>query len=71
MIPEDDRTTYSCSHFNPKHISSSVDKFKYLLPYDTLVGGVFAISKEQYRKLNGYSNNYWGWGAEGKIYFIR
>ncbi len=67
MIPEDDRTMYSCPHHNPRHLSAAVDKFEYILPYDYLVGGVFAISKEHYRKLNGYSNTYWGWGAEGGV----
>lgn len=34
------------------------------LPYNYLVGGVFAISKEHLIQVNGYSNLYWGWGAE-------
>ena len=34
------------------------------LPYSYLVGGVFAISKDHLIQVNGYSNLYWGWGAE-------
>lgn len=34
------------------------------LPYNYLVGGVFAISKDHLIQVNGYSNLYWGWGAE-------
>jgi predicted glycosyltransferase involved in capsule biosynthesis len=30
----------------------------------TLVGGVFSIKRDQFLKVNGYSNLYWGWGAE-------
>lgn len=30
--------------------------------YYNLVGGVFALSAEQLKKTNGYSNLYWGWG---------
>ena len=71
MVPEDDRILYSCytSHQNSKHLSVGVDKFKYILPYEYLGGGVFAIKKEYYRAVNGYSNLYWGWGGEGKYNF--
>lgn len=66
LVPEDDRIPYSCPPF-PRHLSAAIDKFDYKLPYDYLVGGVFAISKNHYKLTNGYSNIYWGWGAEGKL----
>lgn len=47
-------------------MSPAVDKFNYILPYHYLVGGVLSLKKEIYSKINGYSNMYWGWGAEGK-----
>jgi hypothetical protein len=31
--------------------------------YNHLVGGVLALSKEQFIKVNGWSNLYWGWGV--------
>jgi hypothetical protein len=31
-----------------------------------LIGGVIIFSKEHFTKVNGYSNEYWGWG----IYFL-
>ena len=40
----------------PKHLSSQIDKFDYVLPYFYLVGGVLAIRPHSYRKANGYSN---------------
>jgi hypothetical protein len=58
LLPEDDRNIYSCS-IRPKHLSVSIDKFEYRLPYDYLVGGVFTIKSSQYRDINGYSNSYW------------
>lgn len=67
LVPEDDRTFYSCHSTFPRHLSVGVDKFNYILPYDYLVGGVFAITREHYRIINGYSNTYWGWGAEGNF----
>jgi len=63
LIPEDDRNLYSCPS-QPRHMSVAVDKFNYGLPYKALFGGVTAILAKQFRQLNGYSNQFWGWGAE-------
>jgi hypothetical protein len=30
--------------------------------YDTFLGAVMLFNKEDYLKLNGFSNGYWGWG---------
>jgi len=32
--------------------------------YATFFGGVVLFPKEQFRRINGYSNGYWGWGFE-------
>ncbi|XP_052807475.1 beta-1,4-N-acetylgalactosaminyltransferase bre-4-like [Mya arenaria] len=63
LIPEDDRITYLCDD-RPKHMSPSVDVLKYMLLYQCLVGGVIAFPPAHFIALNGYSNLYWGWGAE-------
>ncbi|KAG8143272.1 putative Beta-14-galactosyltransferase 3-like protein [Naja naja] len=63
LIPEDDRNIYTCDLF-PKHVAVAMDKFGYKLPYKTYFGGVSALSPEQYMKMNGFPNNYWGWGGE-------
>ena len=34
------------------------------LAYQELVGGVLNMRTEHFQRLNGYSNLYWGWGAE-------
>ncbi|NP_001016664.1 beta-1,4-galactosyltransferase 1 [Xenopus tropicalis] len=63
LIPMDDRNTYRC--FNqPRHLSAAMDKFGFGLPYNQFFGGVSALSKEQFLKINGFPNNYWGWGGE-------
>ena len=41
-----------------------MDKYKYKLHYHTHFGGATAFSKDDYIGANGYSNVYWGWGAE-------
>ncbi|BFZ25366.1 hypothetical protein BsWGS_28405 [Bradybaena similaris] len=63
LVPENDRNMYSCTE-QPKHMSIGIDKFQYILPYDGLVGGVLMFKTEQFVLVNGYSNMYWGWGAE-------
>ncbi|KAI6178792.1 Beta-1,4-N-acetylgalactosaminyltransferase bre-4 [Aphelenchoides besseyi] len=63
LLPEDDRNLYSCPE-KPRHMSVAVDKFNYKLPYATIFGGVSALTKQQYLKMNGFSNDYWGWGGE-------
>ncbi|XP_078391568.1 beta-1,4-galactosyltransferase 3 [Cetorhinus maximus] len=63
LIPEDDRNLYTCET-NPKHSSIAMDKFGYKLPYRTYFGGVSALTPDQYMKINGFPNNYWGWGGE-------
>ena len=32
--------------------------------YDTSLGGVFSVDSETYKKINGFNNNFWGWGGE-------
>ncbi|XP_067298117.1 beta-1,4-galactosyltransferase 1 isoform X1 [Pseudorasbora parva] len=70
IIPMDDRNTYKCSS-QPRHLSVSMDKFGFRLPYSQYFGGVSAMSKQQFEKINGFPNNYWGWGGEDDDIFNR
>ncbi|XP_077577655.1 beta-1,4-galactosyltransferase 3 [Stigmatopora nigra] len=63
LIPEDDRNSYTCDA-NPKHSAIAMDKFGYKLPYQMYFGGVSALTPLHYLKINGFPNNYWGWGGE-------
>nr|XP_046181511.1 beta-1,4-galactosyltransferase 1-like isoform X3 [Oncorhynchus gorbuscha] len=63
IIPMDDRNIYKCFS-QPRHLSVSMDKFGFKLPYNQYFGGVSSLSKEQIMKINGFPNNYWGWGGE-------
>jgi predicted glycosyltransferase involved in capsule biosynthesis len=61
MLPVDSDYSYPDG---PTHLSSEVEQFNWGLPYDGYFGGVTLFDKESFKKINGYSNEYWGWGAE-------
>ncbi|XP_070189943.1 beta-1,4-N-acetylgalactosaminyltransferase bre-4-like [Littorina saxatilis] len=63
LIPEDDRNMYTCPVM-PRHMSVAIDEMDYKLTYPMLVGGVLNLRAEHFQQVNGYSNMYWGWGAE-------
>ena len=71
LVMEDERNLYYCNPKLARHISAGIDKYNYELPYDGLFGGVVALTKDQFEKINGYSNEYWGWGCEDDDMFIR
>jgi len=63
LIPEDDRNMYSCP-VQPRHMGVAIDEEGYKLKYDWLVGGVLSMKREHFHHVNGFSNMFWGWGAE-------
>ncbi|CAB3223518.1 unnamed protein product [Arctia plantaginis] len=63
LLPLDASNLYACTN-DPRHMSASIDKFRYVLLYDRLVGGALAIRADQYVAVNGFSNRFEGWGGE-------
>lgn len=63
LVPLNDRNLYRCFD-KPRHLAVAMDKFNFRLPYNNYYGGVSALSKDQYIKINGFSNTFWGWGGE-------
>ncbi|KHN75608.1 Beta-1,4-N-acetylgalactosaminyltransferase bre-4 [Toxocara canis] len=63
MFPQDDHNSYGCPP-TPRHIGAFVSNLGYQLWYKEIVGGVLAITMDDYRAINGYSNMYWAWGGE-------
>lgn len=61
MLPEN--VDYSYQE-EPTHLAAAASQFNYSLPYDGYFGGVTMFSRNSFQKVNGYSNEYWGWGAE-------
>ncbi|KAE8748848.1 hypothetical protein FOCC_FOCC004442 [Frankliniella occidentalis] len=63
LLPEDDRNLYTCPE-QPRHMSVAVSTLKYKLPYKDIFGGVSALTLDQFKTVNGFSNKFWGWGGE-------
>lgn len=58
---------YQCeSDGNPLHLSVAIDKYNYRLFhwYETTVGGVSLFDWRAIEMINGWSNEFWGWGGE-------
>lgn len=49
---------------NPTHLAAEAEQFGYKLPYNEYFGGVTLFDKESFIKINGFSNEYWGYGGE-------
>ena len=70
LLPERDGIPYRCTH-NPVHLSVAVNTLGYRLMYDQLFGGVIALTPHHFTLVNGFSNCYFGWGAEDDDMYIR
>ncbi|XP_039590961.1 beta-1,4-galactosyltransferase 5 [Polypterus senegalus] len=62
-ILENDRNYYGCKDM-PRHFAVKLDKYSYLLPYTEFFGGVSGLTADQFQKINGFPNAFWGWGGE-------
>lgn len=70
MLPENMENIYECNLNYPKQMAISISIFNYSKNNyfkNEYMGGVTAYTKEQYYKMNGYSNLFYGWGGEGKL----
>lgn len=48
----------------PTHLASACSQFAYTVPFEEYFGGVTSIPTHIMRAANGFSNKYYGWGAE-------
>ncbi|KAK6036264.1 N-acetyllactosaminide 3-alpha-galactosyltransferase [Cooperia oncophora] len=64
LLPEDDRNLHTCPTNNPRHMAVAVNKFDYKLHYEEMFGMSSALTLDQFKRTNGFSNRYWGWGGE-------
>ena len=49
---------------NPRHLSVAIKKYNYRLPYHRIFGGITQLPGDKFEHINGYPNQYWGWGGE-------
>ncbi|KAL5103223.1 Beta-14-galactosyltransferase 5 [Taenia crassiceps] len=67
LVPLDgDGVHYDCPAY-PRHLTVKVDN----LPYLNLIGGILALPLQHFLRVNGFSNMFWGWGAEDDDMFER
>jgi len=55
----------------PSHISSHCSQFNYINIPDKIMGGVILFNSDDYKKVNGYSNQFNGWGKEDDDLYAR
>ncbi|KAM6319629.1 beta-1,4-galactosyltransferase 4 [Podargus strigoides] len=70
LVPENDFNIYMCDS-QPKHLVVGRNNTGYRLRYQGYFGGVTALTRDQFSKVNGFSNSYWGWGGEDDDLRIR
>ena len=70
LLPQHSGNVYACTK-QPRHMSSCLDTFRYNLPYKDLFGGAIAISSKQFEMINGYNNDFYGWGGEDDDFYNR
>ncbi|OTF78143.1 hypothetical protein BLA29_006298 [Euroglyphus maynei] len=69
LLPLNDQLSYEFPYNGPFHVSSPSLHPNY--HYKTYVGGIMLISNEHFKLVNGFSNNYFGWGLEDDEFYAR
>jgi len=69
LLPTNPALQYKYPETNAFHVSSHELHPKY--DYPTFIGGILLISRTSYKKVNGMSNKYWGWGLEDDEFYVR
>uniref|UniRef100_H2ZPW8 glucosylceramide beta-1,4-galactosyltransferase n=2 Tax=Ciona savignyi TaxID=51511 RepID=H2ZPW8_CIOSA len=68
-IPENDRNYY-CTGM-PRLFAEQLDIHGYRLEYEDFFGGVNGVTTQQFKNVNGFSNQFWGWGGEDDDFYTR
>lgn len=51
----------------PTHIATELEQFDYKMPFKEYFGGVTLFNKLDFKKINGYTNEIFGWGLEDTL----
>jgi predicted glycosyltransferase involved in capsule biosynthesis len=57
------RIDYSYTE-HPTHFATHASQFAWKMPHDKYFGGVVGFNRADFEKVNGYSNQFSGWGGE-------
>ena len=68
MLPEDVDYSYSDK---PLHLATHLQEHDYETTFFDYFGGVTMFNKEDFELINGFSNEYWGWGFEDDDLLVR
>ena len=63
QIPENQSNDYAFKK-RPTHLLTSTSQWNYKKGPSGNVGGALMITRQKYQEINGYSNNFGGWGRE-------
>lgn len=55
----------------PTHLVCDASQFEGGIPYENYFGGVVLLNANDYEAINGFSNDYWGWGSEDDDLLLR
>jgi SAM-dependent methyltransferase len=70
MLPQDESADYTPAD-RPVHLAGRASQFHGWPPAPQYVGGVLMLAGEQYRQVNGFSNEFWGYGREDDEFGLR
>jgi len=68
MLPEDVDYSYSDK---PLHLATHLQEHDYETTFFDYFGGVTMFNKDDFKTINGFSNEYWGWGFEDDDLLVR
>ena len=53
------------------HLATAASQFNNRMPYADYFGGVVLTTTKHFSEINGYPNNFWGWGGEDDALLVR
>ncbi|XP_076460967.1 beta-1,4-galactosyltransferase 7-like isoform X2 [Babylonia areolata] len=69
LLPVNPELLYRYPENGPYHLAAP--HLHPMYHYKTFVGGILLVKNEDFEKLNGMSNRYWGWGREDDEFYVR
>uniref|UniRef100_A0A0A9Z975 Beta-1,4-N-acetylgalactosaminyltransferase n=1 Tax=Lygus hesperus TaxID=30085 RepID=A0A0A9Z975_LYGHE len=69
LLPLNSNLSYHYPTTSLRHVAAPEYHPRY--HYNSFVGGILIIKKEDFIHVNGMSNKYWGWGLEDDEFFVR